>query len=362
MPDDVTDAMRPTSLPALTGLRFFAASVVLWSHFAPSPLFTRSDAGPSAVSLFFLLSGFILTYTAPPGRVRVREFYAARLARIYPVYLLGLDLALVTTAGPTPTCPSRHAALLPSLFAVQAWFQDRVTCLNNPAWSVSCEVFFYALFPLLLPLVRRVPQRRLPRVGVACWLLSLLLSGAFLLRHPTVDLGTLSGGGTLFRWLHFSPPARLPEFICGIVLGRLYLSGVRVPRPALALIVSLGWLPVVWYGVGLFGPLDDDLCLPAFAVLLLVLAQPGAVSRALAHPAVVALGEASYGLYIMHWPLHGLVVRAGLVSPLLGGWASFGAYTLLCVAVSLVSLRVLEAPARRAIRACLAPPYIPATR
>src|SRR5437764_530761 len=86
-------AVRPVALPALTGLRFLAAAVVVAVHFSPISWLNGSDAGGAAVTLFFLLSGFILTYTARPGRVRVREFYVARLARIYPAYLVGLGLA-----------------------------------------------------------------------------------------------------------------------------------------------------------------------------------------------------------------------------------------------------------------------------
>src|SRR3954451_12303223 len=89
-------ALRPR-LSALTGLRFVAAAHVVGYHYlrqafstAPAALQNVLAGGDAAVSLFFVLSGFILTYTyveqAP--RLGARAFWGARFARIYPVYLL----------------------------------------------------------------------------------------------------------------------------------------------------------------------------------------------------------------------------------------------------------------------------------
>jgi len=95
----------------LTSIRFFAAITVVVSHYSelgllnlPSQIFDFVDGGRPAVSLFFVLSGFILTFTyrdqlAAKG---ARSFYQARFARIYPVVLLGLALCVPTK--PPCTC------------------------------------------------------------------------------------------------------------------------------------------------------------------------------------------------------------------------------------------------------------------
>src|SRR3954470_9302060 len=91
-------------LRALTGIRFFAAFHVLLLHttlryLGHAPIWVQNIVGSGyvGVSLFFILSGFILTYSySPDGHAdvtRKREFWAARFARIYPVYALGLLLA-----------------------------------------------------------------------------------------------------------------------------------------------------------------------------------------------------------------------------------------------------------------------------
>src|SRR5690348_9842412 len=96
-------------LNALTGLRFFAAFYVVIFHFgkyhlasAPHWLFNIGRSGYIAVGLFFVLSGFVLTYTylggaAPWTRLDKRTFWVARLARIYPLYVLSLAMAVPYT-------------------------------------------------------------------------------------------------------------------------------------------------------------------------------------------------------------------------------------------------------------------------
>ena len=94
--------MSRPSLRALTGIRFLAAyHVVLfhctdWVHWTNPWARSFVGSGYVAVSLFFVLSGFILTYThcgeEPPKPIALRPFYVSRFARIYPVYAVGLLL------------------------------------------------------------------------------------------------------------------------------------------------------------------------------------------------------------------------------------------------------------------------------
>lgn len=349
-------AVRPVALPALTGLRFLAAAVVVAAHFSPISWLDGSDAGPAAVTLFFLLSGFILTYTARPGRVRVWEFYVARLARIYPAYLVGLGLAAALlstgTYRPSPWCPAPAHALLPDVLLLQAWLPDHAMCLNGPAWSLSCEMLFYALFPFLLPLVRRIRTTHVLPALCVCWLVGLALPLVWIAADHTVLFSGVSPR-LAYRVLYCSPVACLPTFVGGMLLGQLYRAGKRLPRPgpATALALALALFLILPYGVVLFSPLEDVLLWPAFAVLVLALAQgEGLLARGLTLPAVVVLGEASYGLYILHWPLHQWMERQGLLNPMGGSWPAFAAYSGLAVGLALLSLRFVETPARRSVR------------
>lgn len=85
-------SVRAPHLPALTGLRFFAAFAIVVLHGMaawPLPIFVAELALNQGVSFFFVLSGFILTYVYRDlsGKGAVREFYIHRIARIWPVHI-----------------------------------------------------------------------------------------------------------------------------------------------------------------------------------------------------------------------------------------------------------------------------------
>src|SRR5262245_64525516 len=97
---------RP-NLPALTSLRFFAAFVVVAFHYNPDrfvnmPEFFRSwlETGYEAVTFFFVLSGFIMSYmysdfgSEQPRKINLRSFFVARFARLAPAFYLALLIAL----------------------------------------------------------------------------------------------------------------------------------------------------------------------------------------------------------------------------------------------------------------------------
>src|SRR5438128_8931008 len=95
----MTNPTRP-HLAALTSARFFAAFHILLFHMgamkgltrAPIWLQTFASIGYVSVTFFFVLSGFILVYTYGGRDFDLRQFWRARLARVYPVYLLSLLL------------------------------------------------------------------------------------------------------------------------------------------------------------------------------------------------------------------------------------------------------------------------------
>lgn len=165
---------RPVPLHSLTGLRFIAALLVLLFHaqqrthdlpdYGRSPL---SD-GYLGVTFFFVLSGFILTWTSSRGDTAPR-FWARRAFRIYPVHLLTLLIATMLLAcgaagfwGPVPSFPTQ-------LLLVQSWAPSHVPPgFNSPSWSLSDEAFFYLLFPLWRPAGRR-SLRFAAGLAIASW-------------------------------------------------------------------------------------------------------------------------------------------------------------------------------------------------
>lgn len=361
---------RP-NLPALTGLRFVAALGVVAFHrgqdwlaaYGPAWFRPVAASGYVGVSLFFVLSGFILAYTYFEHRERppaAREFYLARVTRIYPVYLVGLLVALpfgLRQIAAQATLSGKGAAttaLASEVLLVQGWYPETACGLNCPGWSLSVEVFFYALFPLLGGLFYRRPRALVALVAP----LTVLALVAPVLYHVVQPDGLTHVDPATHTFLvglvKYNPLMHLPEFMLGIVVAGLHFAWAG----------RRGWWTNPLFPVGLilvalfYGPrlphlvLHNGLLAPVFGWLILALARPASlVSRALAWRPVVLLGEASYSLYIVHMPLWmwysalGKRVwdesRLGLTFPL---------YLAACLGLSLLLYETVELPARRVLR------------
>ncbi len=367
------DRDRPR-LPALTSLRFFAAMHVvifhLYSiHVTSGPEWYRrlSAIGYVGVGLFLVLSGFILVYTYAGRPWRTGPFWQARFARIYPAYLFSL---LVTAPSflyacvvlkrvniPAFTWFKSHMFLswsLPPLL-LQSWIPQVSLAWNPPAWSLSDEVFFYAIFPLLMVWWTRASGRRLSMFAVLAWLFSLGLSSGYAIFKPDGVMRVDDQSLHLF-WLDavkFHPLARLPEFLVGVCLGFIFLRNAIDRKWATPLVLCgaamfaavVGFSPRVPYPV-----LHDSLLTPAFAAMVYGLAlRPGWVKIILETKPLVLLGDSSYSLYL----LHSLLVAIYFDPYQNMHHQSFGGVLMgivLIVGASMLAYRYIEQPARRWLR------------
>jgi peptidoglycan/LPS O-acetylase OafA/YrhL len=212
------------SILALTGIRFFAAFFVVLYH-TQIPMFLAQHRLPVfglflahgyiAVLLFFLLSGFILSYTYTGQIERIggyRRFWEARFARIWPLYAFSLLLSSIINHS----TPSAGLAVA-TIFMVQSWSPIRpeiASTWNFVCWTLSAEAFFYLVFPVF----QRWLERRSTRwqTGFLC---------AMLLFSAAIGTGNHVVGTPITGAFRFIPLAllRLPEFLCGMALGNLYL-------------------------------------------------------------------------------------------------------------------------------------------
>jgi peptidoglycan/LPS O-acetylase OafA/YrhL len=371
----MTASARRPHLGALTGLRFVASLLVLLHHtqaaLAPEGapwLHALAEQGYLGVGLFFLLSGFILSYNylADGAPVDRGEFWRARFARVYPVYALSLALSLplflraLEREGAGPAGAGAVGAAVLSL--TQAWFPSAACEWNCPGWSLSVEAFFYLAFPFLAGPLVRLPARRLVPAMAALWAAALVVPALFTALGLDARAAGPEGWRTPERLLvQYNPLLHLPEFAIGVLAGRWHLlrQGARASGAA-------GWerwgasaalaalLAVMVLGGGLpFLLLHNGLLAPLFALLVLALAA-GAdpLARLLARPLPRLLGEASFALYILHLPLWMFLLAADKrlgwhLLPSLPVLAAFGAGA---VAVSVLVLRGVEEPARRWLR------------
>ena len=366
------DARRPDRLAALSGLRFAAATGILLFHVG-APLLAgapgwaeRIRAGGHVwVGLFYLLSGFVLAHARPtpldpPAR---RAFLAARLARLYPAYLLGFVLfapfALErwSDGGPSATAKACTVALACLLLA-QAWVTPLARIWNPPGWSTSVVASFYLAFPRILAWLAPRSRAGLWRAAAAAWAIVLAFPLAYLALAPDgPGAAQLAHEPAWLAALKFHPLARGGEFVVGVALGLLVRArGTSLGRwggPA-AVAALLAVPAVLAWGRAPYVLLHNGLLLPLFAVAMVGLASdPHArVARLLGSPAGRVLGDASFALYALQDPLwrwaRGSRGRAGpadrgvrrRVRRLRGRGA-------------VVAARWLERPARRSLRALL---------
>ncbi len=343
------------NIPGLTSVRFFAAIWVVLFHLlrswsAVGYVGGFLKFGYSGVSFFFVLSGFILSVNYLQRAFTSREFWIARIARILPAYLVALAVVLPFTilAGHKTGTPFFPSALAP-LFLLQAWIPKTALFWNSPGWSLSCEAFFYLLFPMILVPAAKLFRRNFTVMFVAIWILSAVPVIWYAMMQPEGFVDDTTSHLTLLSIVKFNPLLRLPEFLLGIGLGVLYLGGTRVPKPRTVALICVASL------LAIFGVLADisypafhnGLLAPIYGLLIFALASsPNTLNR----PLLVLLGEASYSLYLFHIPVYYWCAAAAKRL----GWdhydAFFLGYLIIAVLVSVVSYKLIEVPGRIFIR------------
>ncbi|HEU5332602.1 MAG TPA: acyltransferase [Actinocrinis sp.] len=301
--------VRLDRLPSLTGMRFFAALAVFLYHltiFQFSPfggafgaragwLFGKS--GWAGVSFFFVLSGFVLTWSARPGD-GARPFIRRRLVKLFPSHLLTFGLAMALFASAYTT----WREWLPNILLLHAWSPDYHVSfsVNIPSWSLSCELLFYVCFPVLLRLIKKIDAKHL-----WSWVIGLV---ALDFAVPVVAYATLPNApqapgfpvGLTQNWLVYQfPPVRMIEFVVGMLMARIVLSdkwiNVRI-LPALALFAGA-------YTIGLNVPylysLAAVMLIPiALLVAAVAVADLRGTTSVLRGRVMTHLGDVSFAFYL----------------------------------------------------------------
>ncbi len=359
MGSDVTGAVRANvRFRGLDGLRALAVLMVISHNYGPFPGLGSSGryawfaAGYVGVTLFFVLSGFLITQRLiaeyrTTGSVSFVGFWKRRAFRLLPALLLCLLLLVIDNIRTHISAGETLRASLAALFYVFNFVSAQRMPANplggegwGALWSLSVEEQFYVVWPipLLWAWKRYNPQRVLVGVGVltvlsALWCTLLWFREASFLRlYLATDTRAQSlflGAGIAVAW-HGLPKIRVCAKSVSVLLGPacalLVMAGVfgSNAKPT----KSPGWM----IGPGLF--LVTALC--GFIVLVATEASlKSPISRLLNTKVAVAIGQRSYGLYLFH------VVAAAYFRNVQGGWLLSFAVTF---ALSFASYAFLEQP------------------
>jgi peptidoglycan/LPS O-acetylase OafA/YrhL len=376
--------MRP-QLDALTGLRFFAAFAVfnfhyvsphLWPVKFPAFVVSIIGSGNSGVSLFFMLSGFVLAYANSDWSGSHREilrFWSNRIARIYPTYLLAMLwfapfflLHRFASEARAVAIAKSLGSFVPALFLVQSWFYPRLAVAwNGPAWTLSVEAAFYLLFPVIAPRLRQLSQLHKLLLCVGCWLLTVLISRI----DPLLIISTPIRDA----FFTYNPLCHLPTFISGVALGYHFAQRPQT-RSTTAPLAFAGLLAtVVIAAVARKLPFLFALeaaFLPGFGMLLYGLALGNWPARIFSVRSLVVLGEASYALYVLQfsivftllWAENGFVaydfIEYGRLHPQVSWPLFYLVAALTSIATSVAVWKYFETPLRRGLRRRLVGPLV----
>ena len=352
-----SDASR--YVPALTGIRALAALLVLGMHTEQNvpagldsllPFFARGYLG---VDFFFVLSGFIITHVylaslASPNFSAAQIFLWHRLIRLYPVHITVLAglvaiISFVGAAGFALNNPQewKWNDLLWQLTLLHAWGVTRSPGWNAPSWSISAEWFAYLLFPVLAPTLMWVRER-----GIALLIgLAALAAMALLFAMANWTLNTWVGVPALTRVFG--------EFLCGAAFCRAVALSHELPLPRADLLGTGAFLAFLF---GASGGLQDFALVTLLALTILGTAMSGGYwARILSSRPFVWLGEVSYSVYLVHFPI--LIVIRRLWERLgfaewqpAGKIFAFLATVVLVVGLAAMLFYIVERPARARLR------------
>ncbi|GGR35864.1 acyltransferase family protein [Deinococcus ruber] len=320
--------MTKTQLAGLDLLRFLAAFYIvvfhLGIHFRQEPLTLFFSRGQSATSLFFILSGFLLTTLygrRPLDYAAQQRFIWRRATRILPPYLLGLGLMFMVQRF--WYLPSTDVLMF--LTMTQTWFVGSSHLLNAPAWSASCLMFFYLTFPAVLKFWQSRSEKMLLGSLAGLWLLGIAVSMVL------VHLPVTFNADAWALYLHNNPLMRWPEFMLGMVTALLIERRAWTwrPRPELlwagagSVVLAMALLPRDTFAVnnGIFAPLS-------LLLLLTALSVGERLAPWLSRIRARQIANSTLVLYMIHQPVQ-IAFQTFWKAPLLSGW--YVAVYLCCV-------------------------------
>ena len=351
----------------LDGLRGVAALMVIFYHvfeaFATSPIDQRFNHGYLAVDFFFILSGFVIGYAYDDRwkTMTTKDFIKRRLIRLHPMVVLGAVLGVIAFCiqgcekwdGTQVSISMVMLALLINLFLIPAVpgsgpeirGNGEMYPLNGPSWSLFFEYIgniMYALF------IRRMSTKALTAlvvlagIGLASFAIFNFSGAGHLGVGWTMEEYNLIGG---FLRVLFS-------FSIGLLMSRVF-KPIPVKGAfwicSLAIVVLLS-MPYVGNGEALWmNGIYDSVCAILIFPMLVYLGASGKTTDKHSARICKFLGDISYPLYIVHYPLiylyFGWVKKENLTFA--EAWSEALALVIGSIVLAYISLKLYDEPVRR---------------
>lgn len=341
----------------LTDLRAVACLTVLIAHAAAHPLPEAPvwtwAFGRFGVTLFFVISGFVMVLTTGQGRFDPVQFFKKRLLRIVPLYWIATLVTAAIAATGLPVFKNTVLDLphlIGSLLFWPMWRPanpDAVEPFLKLGWTLNYEMFFYAIFALMF-----FASARARLAGVAILFIGLTVLGrlttfeaAPLVFWTGYDLLGFPAGMAVALLMGADRNRDVPR---GTPMGAYALSGLAVLGMVGSMFALADRSPVMWF----------QIVLVLGASLMVAAAARGASSAglpSLAHKAFQRIGDASFSIYLFHMFGVGAAVVAGRLvwgeTEALGILAGISLLAFLCgLCAGFVAWAVFERPALKITR------------
>lgn len=368
------NSSKPQPIHALTGMRFFAALVVVVVHSIQQATGTGiwGPLATNAVTFFFVLSGFILTYVYHERiwQAGIAKFYVARFARVWPLHVACFALIILVTrhfSGSELLLKEDTWQITSHLTLVQSWIPLKGWAMryNGPAWSISTEFGFYLLFPLLLLIARRgFGKLALGCLGVS---VASVVAMQFAVNYGVMHWPIAVEIG------YINPIVRAFDFAVGMWIASIFLRrneslteespGQSVFKDSVCEVIAFSILAFLFYQVN-YGQIPSYISgheyvvcrqwlvrgggtMPGFIAMIWVLSwSNGLVSRLLSKPLIVYLGEISFALYLVQMAVLELMTSKLGAANLPVFYFVFLTVTL-CVGISMLLFALVEMPLRQ---------------
>jgi len=306
--------------------------------------------GYIGVTFFYILSGFIINYSfskhMEEGKFSNKDFIVYRLARLFPVHIISLICVLFIFGYTKNFEAINKESLIYNALLVQSFIpiSDYYFSFNPVSWSISCEMFFYLSFCLLVKFKSRY---------LTSTLLVIVIVNLFFLLNPPVNISS--------HWLFYiNPFFRIGDFIIGVLISRVFLAKKVNIKPAICSAMEIGSLFFLAFTVyvatnyvSYMNIKYDLLYIPCMAMIVIAFAfDGGVISKFLSNRYLILLGEASFSFYMFHWIIISKLME--IMQPNKNDVRDVIFYIVCCLGISIffsiISFKLIEMPANKIIR------------
>lgn len=304
-----TSTSSNKQLAALQGLRAYASFLVILGHCAVKG---ATNMGGWAVSIFFILSGFVLTYSHSSKYLSntIKDsiiFSVNKIKKLYPLHLILLISMIVLEAFENNHPVPNFVALFFNTSLLQAWFYEPfiLNSFNGITWYLSASMFLYALFPTIKKIIDKYTNTKQPIIIIiSTYMLALLWS----------YMGNKFLSDSICGWFqYFFPITRTFEFIIGCNLGYIFLKRNHTKKSyvfssvleCISLLFSfLSWKFMSNNILNLINIDKHTVIIPSIIILIYLLAcSNGIISKLFSLYPIVQYGNISPYTYMIHYPV-----------------------------------------------------------